>query len=288
MKELKYNDYAEIYTDASKTEAGIAVGLTDNTGRIHKKDKISNNYTITNAELLGIQKVIQTIKDKGYRKAVIFTDSKSACSILQNRSKIQKKFIAWNITKELRKRENPIIKIQWIPSHQGIDGNENADEIAVSTTYGPQTDFTALVLSDVIALAKEEVWETWKTKYKITSAEKGIKHFKIMEEPGKTIWSKGLILTSDEKRMLNRIRTGHTLTKERRYKWGWEDEEECDYCNEKEDLEHILYTCPRYNIEIIEYPALEYCKPLESILKNNEEVEMKQIVQFLKRIKTQI
>lgn len=109
-----------------------------------------------------------------------------------------------------------------------------------------------------------------------------------MEEPANTIWSKGLILTAEEKRILNRIRTGHTFTKERRYKWGCELEEECDLCEETDDLEHMLYNCPRYNTERNDFPALEYYKSLETIFKNCEEMEMKQIVQFLKTTKIKI
>lgn len=287
LKERKYKNYSELYTDASKTREGTALAVIDNTGEACKKNKISSNYSITNAELLAIDRAIKSIKEKGYGKAVIFTDSNSACQMLLNRSTIQENFIAWNIIKELQEK-SPFIKIQWIPSHQGIEGNERADRTAVAATQETQSDFTSLALSDALALAKEEIWDSWKTRYKETSEEKGIKHFEIMEEPGKTVWSKGLILTSEKKRILNRIRSGHTLTKERRYKWGWEEEEECDFCEEKEDLEHVLYMCPKFNIQRNEFPALEYCKPLKNILKNNEEMEMKQIVSFLKATKIQV
>lgn len=287
LKDRKYKNYVELYTDASKTDEGTAVGITDRSGELRETNKINNNYSITNAELLAISKAIETIQENEYEKAVIYTDSKGACQILLNKATVQDNFIAWNIVKALKKT-TPFIKIQWIPSHQGIEGNERADRLAVSATHGSQTDFSALALSDALSLAKAEIWESWQTKYKTISEEKGVKHFGIMESPGKAIWSKGLILTSEEKRIMNRIRTGHTLTKERRFKWGWEDEEECDLCEEKEDLEHVLYMCLKYNSQRNEFPALEYCKPLNTILRNNEEMEMKQIVSFLKTAKIQI
>lgn len=65
-----------------------------------------------------------------------------------------------------------------------------------------------------------------------------------MEIPGEKIWFHNLNLTTEEKNLIGRIRTEHTNTKERRYKWGWELSDECDMCEIKEDLEHLLYDCP--------------------------------------------
>ena len=104
-----------------------------------------------------------------------------------------------------------------------------------------------------------------------------------METPGTKIWFHNLNLTTEEKIIIGRIRTGHTNTKERRYKWGWEDTDECDLCGEKDDILHLLYDCPKFNIERSEYPVLEYYKPLTTILKDNNEMDLKEIVDFTKK-----
>ncbi|XP_058817251.1 uncharacterized protein LOC131680553 [Topomyia yanbarensis] len=280
----KYKNFNFLYTDASKTASGTAMAVFDETDNTVIRKKINGNYSTTNAELLAISKAVDVISEKNYKKAVIFTDSQGSCKMLLNNNIVQENFIAWQIIKSLKLTINKRILIQWIPSHQGIPGNERADKEAVITTSEPQNDFTALPLADVYTLAKNEIKESWTRTYQKLSEEKGKWHFEFMNEPGNKIWSHTLALSSEEKIILNRIRTGHTLTKERLYRWGWESDELCDICEETEDLQHILYFCTKYNNQRVNYPILEYCKPLRDILKENIESDLKEIVHYLKNI----
>ncbi|XP_065091068.1 uncharacterized protein LOC135712034 [Ochlerotatus camptorhynchus] len=287
IKNLYYEDFHHLYTDASKTTTGTALAVYDHTDQQVLTQKINPNYTITNAELLAIRSAIELAKEKKYHKAVIFTDSKGACQTIRNRSKQNENFLAWEIVKLLKQDRNYKIKLQWIPSHQGIPGNEKADEEAVRATQGPQTNYNSLTLPDAILLAKADIWDDWITSYRKISEEKGIWHLEIMETPGEKIWFHGLNLNTEEKTIIGRIRTGHTNTKERRYKWGWEINDSCELCDETEDLQHLLYYCPKFNIERSEHIVLEYCKPLTTILKENNETDLKEIVAFIKRTKIQ-
>ncbi|XP_065073530.1 uncharacterized protein LOC135697686 [Ochlerotatus camptorhynchus] len=180
------------------------------------------------------------------------------------------------------------IKIQWIPSHAGIDGNEIVDQAAVRKTTDQQSDFNGITMGDAINLSKKEVWSDWTEQYKRTSTSKGRWHFRIAETPYQRIWSNNLWLTALQIRMLSRIRSGHTLTKDRRAKWKIEQDEFCDLCEETEDLRHVLYYCPRYNISRSKYQVLEYIKPLEEIFDEKCEESMLQIYKFIQEEKIQI
>ncbi|XP_058827237.1 uncharacterized protein LOC131687203 [Topomyia yanbarensis] len=259
------------------------MAVFDETDNTVIRKKINGNYS-TNAELLAISKAVDVISEKNYKKAVIFTDSQGSCKMLLNNNIVQENFIAWQIIKSLKLTINKRILIQWIPSHQGIPGNERADKEAVITTSEPQNDFTSLPLADVYTLAKNEIKESWTRTYQKLSEEKRKWHFEFMNEPGNKIWSHTLALSSEEKIILNRIKTGNTLTKERLYRWGWESDELCDICEETEDLQHILYFCTKYNNQRVNYPILEYCKPLRDVLKENIESGLKEIVHYLKKI----
>lgn len=170
----------------------------------------------------------------------------------------------------------------------GIDGNEKADHEAQTATKGTITEHINLAMEDALLLANEEIWDQWKTEYQQTSLEKGIWHYNWMNEPGRKIWCKGLTLNKQEITTLNRLRSGHTLTKERRYNWGWEPDEICEICEVKEDIQHLLYDCVKFNIERADATVLEYYKPLSEILKENVESELKQLVQFIKICKIQL
>nr|XP_029719608.1 uncharacterized protein LOC115261838 [Aedes albopictus] len=281
--ETTYKQHHKVYTDASKTPSGTAFAVYDETDSSVIHEGINNNFTITNAELLGILKAVELIKSKGYTKSVILTDSRSACDMLLNEKCFEENYLLAEIYKELCGVRASSIQIQWIPSHMGIAGNERADQEAVSKTNEPQSFFNGITMSDALILSSREVWDNWTTKYQEQSSEKGKWHYKIQQRPNKKIWSKDLVLNPDDIKVLNRIRSGHCLTKDRKHQWGWEDTDQCEWCETTEDLRHILYDCPRYNQSRADYPVLEYMKPLEDILQEKCEEELKQVVRFLKR-----
>ncbi|XP_021706514.1 uncharacterized protein LOC110678195 [Aedes aegypti] len=208
--------------------------------------------------------------------------------MLLNASTFEENYLLAEIYKEFYDMKGRSVQIQWIPSHKGIDGNEKVDQEAVNKTRERQTFFNGITMSDAIILSNNEVWDSWTKKYKKLSDDKGKWHFQILEKPCRRIWNKNMTLNSEEVKIISRIRTGHCLTKDRKAKWKWEDDELCEWCETTEDLHHILYDCPRYNQSRVEYPSLEYMKPLETILSEKCEEEMKQIVKFLKENKIHI
>ncbi|KAL1395836.1 hypothetical protein pipiens_010953 [Culex pipiens pipiens] len=284
----KYKDHKQIYTDASKTPGGTALAVYDSSEEATYTESINDNYSIMNAELRAICIAVEHVKQKQYEKAVIYTDSKAACQSLLNQNALRENFIVWNIYKEIQNMRRGSLRIQWIPSHVGIRGNEIADQAAKAKSYEKQTEFIGITLGDARVLCHEEIWYNWREEYKKTSQEKGRWHFKIMENPGRNIWCKELLLTAEQIRVLNRVRSGHTMTKERRALWQLELDDQCEVCQEKEDLSHLLYMCPVLNNIRTQYNVLEYMNPLEQILTDESEEGMKQVVRFIKEAKIQI
>lgn len=287
-KEEKYGGFKTLYTDGSKSGDGVAAAVYDDTDQEVFQEKMNENFSITNAELLGILYGVRMIKGKDYDKSVIMTDSRVACLTLLNGSLIKENYIAWDIWKELISALPKDIRIQWIPSHQEISGNERADVLAVEARRGRQTGFNTLTLGDALKLAEKEIWGAWTRKYREISMDKGATHFQYMKTPGRKLWSHGLNLNSKEKKILGRIRTGHTLTKERRHGWGWEADDLCADCGVQENLQHLLYDCSTWNTQRAESNVLEYVTPLSVILQNNVEAELKQITEFVRKTKIQI
>lgn len=246
--------------------------------------------SITNAELMAIRLAIRICMNKANGKSLILTDSKSACEALKNKYKATNNLILLEIHYLLQEALEQRLKItiQWIPSHVGIEGNEAADKLAVETTKGQQTNFEPLTVGDTITLMKNEIWDSWTEQYKQISETKGIKHFKIMDKPSRTIWCKQLNLNTDDKITLSRIRTYHCMTKERKHSWGWEINSSCDLCQEEENIEHILYHCAKWIMTRSYYKTLEELKPLEKIFKDGKITELKDITNFLKEIEMRI
>nr|XP_029719211.1 uncharacterized protein LOC115261527 [Aedes albopictus] len=130
--QTKYKHHKKIFTDASKMATGTAIAVFDETDSNNITESINTNFT--NAELFGILKALELIKRKGYRKAVIFTDSMSACEMIRNGRTVDNNYLIGEIYKDFLNNTENSIKVQWIPSHIGIHGNEVADQLAVAKT----------------------------------------------------------------------------------------------------------------------------------------------------------
>lgn len=153
----------------------------------------------------------------------------------------------------------------------------------------PQNNFDILTIDDTIRLAKNEILQKWEAKYQEISSTKGKFHYTFAKKPGRAVWSSELRkLTTDDKITLGRIRSGHTVTKERLYSWKQETTEQCDICQEKEDIEHLLYYCKKYDASRKNFAVLKTTKPLERIFEDGEEKELIQITGFIKENKIRV
>ncbi|XP_062704533.1 uncharacterized protein LOC134286857 [Aedes albopictus] len=281
LLQTKYKDYYKIYTDASKTAMGTAIAFVDTQNNSQVARKINENYSIMNAELLAIREALRYTQEKQLDRVVILTDSKSACEAIKNTENANDNFLVFDINQLRNQLIQRNIKIQWIPSHIDVRGNDLADRAAVQATTQRQDMFVGLTLGDTLRLAKKEIWSKWTRLYQEISTEKGKYRFQIQNEPGTTIWCQKMDLSTHEKIMLSRIRSGHSLTKDRKYTWKWADTENCDTCGAKEDIEHILYHCSKYNNIRAKHDILINQKPLNEILNEGSEEEYKSITKFL-------
>nr|XP_029729172.1 uncharacterized protein LOC115266754 [Aedes albopictus] len=287
MMNTRYKDFKRIYTDAAKNREGTAIAALDIESGEHVTAKINNNTSITNAELMAIREAVRLCTTRGYVKTVVVTDSKSACKMIKSKEHAKTNHIILEIS-SLLDEANCKIYIQWVPSHVGIRWNEAVDDLAVKATEGTQTNTENLTLDDTIRLAKHTVWHKWRNKYKEISETKGKLHYEFAKEPGQKIWCKDKALTTQEKIMLNRIRSNHCMTKDRMGSWGWVTDTDCELCQEEETLEHIMYHCVKWSMIRMKYDVLEKYKPLAEIFKDGNEDELKSITGFLKETKIQI
>ena len=157
-----------------------------------------------NLYLQMVQKMV--IKEDGYWRFIIFTDSLSAMQALDNQETDNPL-----TTKLLYKLsgicENDDVVFCWLPSHIGIRGNEEADKAAkealsldVLPFKVPFNDFKPLI-NDII----QDVWlRSWNDP-----ANQYNKLFSI--RPKTSEWLPGSRSSRREQIVLARLRIGHTL-----------------------------------------------------------------------------
>ena len=131
-----YPDHKKIYTDGSKKENAVGIGIYSNDLEIKINKKITNNSSIMTSELVATREALNEMEKKATRKdkIVVLTDSLAASIFLKNHHKQQaRQDLTEEITKKihiLRHRKEITTQICWIPAHCGIEGNEKADQEA--------------------------------------------------------------------------------------------------------------------------------------------------------------
>lgn len=239
----KYGNYKSFYTDGSciMERSGCAI-LYDNK---FYKFRLPDLTSIFVCEATAILKSLQIISNKSNEHSyVIYTDSKSCLMALNN-------FLSDDpLIKEVQQL---MVKLQssqydfilvWIPSHQGIRGNEKVDiEAKNATNIANEVDKTfKWSLSDFKRYLIKEVKKEWNCIWS--------KNDKYINKVRLSVFEKTPIPTTSRKdqSVLSRLRIGHTnlthihlITKCERNK--------CTKCNMNLTIPHLLIECDGYTVE---------------------------------------
>lgn len=278
----EYFTHFKIFTDGSKSNDGVGYGVYDQENRTSFSFKLNPNFSIMNAELAGIIEAIEYAISINQFKIVILTDSQSGCMALIDKNienYLVQLFYSIVNCNNLQK-----VVIQWIPGHINIIGNDRADAAAKLGTNKSNVENYPLTISDSLISFRKELTDEWNKEYIRLSQEKGKEHYKIMKSVDRKPWFYKMDLNTTQTITLGRIRSFHTATKERLYKWNLIRTENCEYCDVQENLNHILYDCPRYSLTRRKYPVLDNKSDLISVLKTKKNDEYLQIAEFVREI----
>ncbi|CAG9584719.1 unnamed protein product [Danaus chrysippus] len=135
MIDIQFSDYIKIYTDGSKTRDGSSFAFYDIATDFGSKFLIENScIPIMGVELIAIKEAMHYIESTSYHKIVILTDSKSSLQHLLRsaRGGCVGRNEAYLVIKCIYRliRNGVEVRLQWIPSHVGVRGNEVADSLA--------------------------------------------------------------------------------------------------------------------------------------------------------------
>ncbi|XP_034944142.1 uncharacterized protein [Chelonus insularis] len=124
----KYRNYKHMYTDGSITmeNKGCAVIFEDKEFLY----KLPGSFSIFSCEAYAIDRAIDLSQQLNLHRTIIFSDSKSTLDAIKNHN--NQNVIIQDIQLKLQKASchGKQICLAWIPSHQGIAGNEKADTAA--------------------------------------------------------------------------------------------------------------------------------------------------------------
>lgn len=229
--------------------------------------KLGDDCTVFQAEVFGILKAAESMKDVSGKDISIYIDSQAAIRAVGSfniKSRIVKS--CREFLKKLASQNN--VRLCWIPSHQGYEGNEMADELAKrGTELETVTDNTVLgaassIKSQLEKIIQEETRKRWEsistcrtTKILWPSLNKG--KSKII-----------LSLNKCKLRKITGILTGHCAVRKMLKIMGIINEDTCRYCCDiqaVESVEHLLGECEEISEIRFRYLGQYYFDELETL-----------------------
>ena len=238
--ENKYKENEEVYTDGSKKDATVGIGIYSSILGIEEYHRITDNCSITTAELMAIKTTLQTIDDWEIedRNVIILTDSLSASQMIKtpsnshSRNDIVNKI--FELSKQIRTTHNTSVKICWVPAHCGIIGNEKADAAAKLGLEQDVVEPVGLGKTEMYALISQKMRQEWQRQW--DSSEHGLRFRSLVPKIGKN-----KIIFNSKNRLINRLRLDCPIFKTTK--------EACHNCNTPTSTDHILLECPAYSNE---------------------------------------
>jgi ribonuclease HI len=230
-----------IYTDGSKDDnyVGCAVSCGDDV----IKYKLPSQSSIFTAELLALLTALQYVNDSPLESFVIFVDSRSvllATHHYDSTHPIVSKIVRWLIRLTLQQQKD--VRLCWVPSHVGIDGNEAADEAARDAALMDIAPVNHLLpYKDYFPLIRSTLWDAWEREWQISNGNK----LRILKNTVKP-WEYSNHRVRRYSRTLCRLRIGHTM-----FSHGHLMERRppsyCQDCLVPLTVQHVIAECPSFN-----------------------------------------
>ena len=142
------------------------------------------------AEMFAIYKVLVYIKENYQLKAgyfAIMSDSLTSINLIKNRNPKASRVLVFEIHRLLYElKTNKTIKIQWIPAHRGILGNEAADTAAKAALSVNNSTITRMSYEDRIKIMHIRLIDSWQSKWErdIIHQNKGRDLFQVKSKIG--------------------------------------------------------------------------------------------------------
>jgi len=255
VAETRYHKFLEIYTDGSKfvkPDSTTAAYVVEDL-EIEKSWLLPGYMSILDAELYAINKAIEQVCQihsclSEYRGAVIYTDSLSVIKLLQNRSPPSNRHTVFNIQNTLLQIIRFLrleLKVQWIPGHMDIKGNERVDLMAKAAHNLEVSTWNKKTTRVIMREMKNELAKMWENKWKENAdiLNKGKHLTQIRESLGYWEWAENKSRRIET--AMARLRLGHVGLNKHLHRFNMALSEDC-VCGEVETVSHYLLECPLY------------------------------------------
>uniref|UniRef100_A0A6M2DNA1 Putative rna-directed dna polymerase from mobile element jockey-like isoform x2 n=1 Tax=Xenopsylla cheopis TaxID=163159 RepID=A0A6M2DNA1_XENCH len=243
----EWQDFCQVYTDGSKQRDGVGSSYYIPSHELYKKTTLNKYGTIFTAELMAVNLAIDYIIQENVNKSIILIDSMSVVNAI-NTPKMNGNSLLYNTINKIErsKMEGRQIHIVWIRGHEGIVGNDIADELAKQASES-QSSTMKIPIMDLKSVIKIKGLEQWQRIYEHISKKKGRVFSYCKPKVSLNTWFHNLKLDRKTITMGNRIRFNHTFLRSHLYRIGILDDPRCVCGSKEETADHLLWECTIYD-----------------------------------------
>ena len=202
--------------------------------------------TVFQAEIKAITACVEGLLGRRTRNTRIHILSDSQAALRALDAQVHESWVVWECRDALMQlaMRNEVV-LQWVPGHEGIDGNEKADDLAKKGTemclVGPDPccgvsySCSKGLVRGWLARWKDRLW--WTTP--------GLRQSKLFVNPYAKESGRLLLLAKGELRILSGMLTGHGPLRKHLSRMGIGPGADCRFCLEDEETaEHLWIDCP--------------------------------------------
>jgi len=247
-----------IYTDGSGHSGHIGAAIYSPTLDATKGKHIGteDTHNVYAAELTAIHMAVKLFEEKmnKYKSVFIFTDNQSAIQAVDTPKRQSGQYIIKRILDTIdeihKHKPTCTIHIEWVPGHEGVEGNEQADqaakEAATQKRASPATTMKSARNRSIQSMTKTK----WATEWK-TGRENARRLRNMSQYPGTTTGPKlyGAVQQRKHVVYIAQLRTGHCQLNEYLHRINKINTAKCECGAEKETVEHFLLNCELYDEE---------------------------------------
>ncbi|GFY29384.1 RNase H domain-containing protein [Trichonephila clavipes] len=156
-----------VYTDGSRDDyyrsgSGIYIKSQDHILKIQRRNP--DGFSVFRSELITIAETLSSLASLPNGKEIwILSDSRSAIQHLSNRQSVRDNVGVSILTKLKRLSTSHQIRLQWIPSHIDLEGNEIVDTLAKAGACELPEPSAPLAFLEIFSRTKHENETAWIT-----------------------------------------------------------------------------------------------------------------------------
>ena len=255
-----------IYTDGSRFQNGVgaaAVQVSLDPAKPHTIRQLhlgsATHHTVFEAELVGVILALDILRSLPHiLNAQILLDNQPVIHALKRRGVQSGQYLIDLFHSELKdiKKFRPGLRLHlnWVPGHEGVDGNELADQKAKDAARGassplPHRLHTLCDLPVSIAAlqdsAKKDLRTKWATIWATDNHAQRIRSFDPTP-PGKKILHFLRQFPKADSSIMVQLRSAHAGLNAYLFRFNAVDSPLCTLCQVPETVDHYLFSCRKY------------------------------------------